>query len=211
MSRRTQRINSTTISDAERFHEELHSIHCHRRTPPLLGIFTTSASVTCGFIFRQVFTKERFIRMSNWKTNVDTIPLHTILIASDRPENISAWENLFQQRDCIVLAETSVSAAVQTARLVGPSLMLIDMNLPKQKRNAMLKELRLTSRGPILLLISANSVDAVLEANRAGADECLIKPINPAVLVVKAMAWLGHGERKHRGTTGQLRSLSPVS
>lgn len=175
------------------------------------GIFTTGASVTCGFIFRQVITQERFIRMSNWKTNVDTIPLHTVLIASDRPENISAWEDLFQQRNCIVLAESSYSAAVQTARLVGPSLMLIDMNLNKQKRNALLKELRMTSRGPILLLVSANTVDEVLEANQAGADECLIKPINPAVLVVKAMAWLGHGERKHRNTTGQLRSLSTIS
>ena len=68
--------------------------------------------------------------MANWKTNVDTIPLHTVLIASDQPQNISAWENLFQQRNCIVLAETSVPEAVQTARLVGPSLMLVDMNLP---------------------------------------------------------------------------------
>lgn len=148
--------------------------------------------------------------MSNWKTNVDTIPLHTILIASDQPVNISAWENLFQQRNCIVLTEATDSAAVQTARLVGPSLMLVDMNLPKQKLNALLKDLRLASRGPILLLVSANSVDAVIEANQAGADECLVKPINPAVLIVKAMAWLGHGERKHRGTTGQLGSLSPI-
>ena len=147
--------------------------------------------------------------MATWKTNVDTIPLHTVLIASDRPENISAWENLFQQRNCIVLAESSVSAALQTARLVGPSLMLVDMNLPKQKRNALLKELRMASRGPILLLISADTVDEVLEANQAGADECLVKPVNPAVLIVKAMAWLGHGQRKKNRTTGPL-SLNPI-
>ena len=95
--------------------------------------------------------------MATWKTDVDTIPLHTVLIASDRPENISAWENLFQQRDCIVLAESTAPAALQTARLVGPSLMLVDMNLSKQKRNTLLKELRNTGRGPILLLISANT------------------------------------------------------
>ena len=148
--------------------------------------------------------------MANWKTNVDTIPLHTVLIASDRPENISTWESLFQQRNCIVLAESSVSATLQTARLVGPSLMLVDMDLPKQKQNAMLNELRLASRGPILFLTSTNSVDAILEANRAGADEVLVKPVNPAVLVIKAMAWLGQGERKHRGTTGQLRRLNPI-
>ncbi|HKJ39905.1 MAG TPA: response regulator [Anaerolineales bacterium] len=149
--------------------------------------------------------------MASWKTNVDTIPLHTVLIASDRSENISAWENLFEQRNCIVLAESSVPATLQTARLVGPSLMLIDMKLPKQKRNALLKELRIASRGPIILLISADTVDEVIEARQAGADECLVKPVNPAVLIVKAMAWLGHGERRKQKSkgTGPL-SLNPI-
>ena len=141
--------------------------------------------------------------MATWKTDVDTIPLHTVLIASDHPENISALETLFQQRNCIVLTETNVPNALQTARLVGPSLMLVDMKLSKQKRDSMLKELRAASRGPIILLASANTVDEVLEANQAGADECLVKPVNPAVLIVKAMAWLGHGQRR-KHLTGPL-------
>jgi len=141
--------------------------------------------------------------MATWKTDVDTIPLHTVLIASDHPENISALEMLFQQRNCIVLSETTVSTALQTARLVGPSLMLVDMKLSRQKRDSMLKELRAASRGPIILIASANTVDEVLEANQAGADECLIKPVNPAVLIVKAMAWLGHGQRR-KYMTGPL-------
>jgi len=146
--------------------------------------------------------------MATWKTDVDTIPLHTVLIASDQAENISSLETLFQQRNCIVLSETTVANALQTARLVGPSLMLVDMKLSKAARNSMLRELRAASRGPILLLTTANTVDEVMEANQAGADECLVKPINPAVLVVKAMAWLGHGQRKP-SVTGPL-SVSPA-
>ncbi|HAV78681.1 MAG TPA: hypothetical protein DCX53_15135 [Anaerolineae bacterium] len=138
--------------------------------------------------------------MSARNINVDTIPLHTVLIASDRPENISVWENLFQLRDCIVLSESSISNTLQTARLVGPSLMLVDMNLSRQKRTTMLKELRLASRGPIILLVSANTAAEIIEAKQAGADECLLKPVNPAVLIVKAMAWLGHGKRHERPT-----------
>jgi DNA-binding response OmpR family regulator len=141
--------------------------------------------------------------MATWKTDVDTIPLHTVLIASDHPESISALETLFQQRNCIVLSETTTSNALQTARLVGPSLMLVDMKLTKQNRESMLRELRAASRGPIILITSANTVDEVLEANQAGADECLVKPVNPAVLIVKAMAWLGHGQRK-KYMTGPL-------
>ena len=136
--------------------------------------------------------------MVTWKTDVDTIPLHTVLIVSDQPENVAIWDALFSQRNCIVLAETKVTDALQSARLVGPSLMLVDLKLPKSERLNLLVGLRSASRGPILMLINANTVDEIVEANQEGADECLVKPVNPAVLVVKAMAWLGHGQRSER-------------
>jgi DNA-binding response OmpR family regulator len=136
--------------------------------------------------------------MVTWKTDVDTIPLHTVLIVSDHSENVAIWDALFSQRNCIVLTETNVSDALQSARLIGPSLMLIDMNLSKPERTSLLAGLREASRGPILMLITANTVDEIVEANQAGADECLVKPVNPAVLLVKAMAWLGHGQRAER-------------
>jgi DNA-binding response OmpR family regulator len=136
--------------------------------------------------------------MVTWKTDVDTIPLHTLLIVSDRPENVAVWDALFNQRNCIVLSESNISDALQSARLIGPSLMLVDINLSKPDRAYLLAGLRAASRGPILMLINANTVDEIVEANQEGADECLVKPVNPAVLVVKAMAWLGHGQRAER-------------
>jgi DNA-binding response OmpR family regulator len=139
--------------------------------------------------------------MVTWKTDLDTIPLHTVLIASDHPENVAIWDALFSQRNCIVLSEFNVSDALQTAQLIGPSLMLIDMNLSKSQRISLLSGLRAASRGPILMLINANTIDEIVEANQDGADECLVKPVNPAVLVVKAMAWLGHGQRVEHAPT----------
>ena len=136
--------------------------------------------------------------MVTWKTDADTIPLHTVLIISDQRENVAMWDTLFSQRNCIVLSEANVSNALQSARLVGPSLMLIDLKLSKTERLSLLEGLRSASRGPILMLITANTVDEIVEANQEGADECLVKPVNPAVLVVKAMAWLGHGQRSER-------------
>ena len=132
------------------------------------------------------------------KSELSTIPLHTVLIVSDQPDSVTTWETLFDQRNCIVLAETNTYDAIQTAGLVGPSLMLVDMKLSKRERAALLKGLRAASRGPILMTVSARTVDDIMEANQAGADECLIKPVNPAVLIVKAMAWLGHGEKSSR-------------
>src|SRR5689334_6846713 len=132
------------------------------------------------------------------KSEASTIPLHTVLIISDQPDTIAGWDTLFNQRNCIVLSETNIHDALQTASLVGPSLMLVDMQLTKAERAALLKGLRDASRGPILMTVSANTVEDIMEANQSGADECLIKPVNPAVLIVKAMAWLGHGEKSSR-------------
>lgn len=140
--------------------------------------------------------------MVTWKTDVDTA--HTVLIISDQPESAASWSVLFTQRNCIVLVESEMSDAVQSARLIDPSLIVVDIRLPQEKRGAFLRDLRSTCRGHILMLISANTVEEILEANRAGADECLVKPVNPAVLVIKAMAWLGHGHRT-------VREFAPVS
>lgn len=136
--------------------------------------------------------------MVTWKTDVDAMPLHTVLIVSDQPEDVAVWETLFSQRNCVVISESKLKDALQSARLIGPSLMLVDMNLSKADRASLLSGLRAASRGPILMLINATTVDEIVEANQEGADECLVKPINPGVLVVKAMAWLGHGQRVER-------------
>jgi DNA-binding response OmpR family regulator len=136
--------------------------------------------------------------MVTWKTNVDTA--HTVLIVSDQPELVATWTALFSQRNCIVLAEFKVADAIQSAHLVSPTLVLVDIDMPKEKRSSFLKGLRSVCRAPILMLITANTVDEILEANRSGADECFVKPVNPAVLVVKAMAWLGHGHRVEKAS-----------
>lgn len=156
----------------------------------------TAPSVTCGPATRQVYELRKEVFMVTWKTDVETA--YIVLIISDQPETAASWNTLFTQRNCIVLVESEASDAIQSARLIDPSLVVIDVQLPKARRAALLKELRATCRGYILMLISANTVDEILEANRLGADECLVKPVNSAVLVVKAMAWLGHGQRIER-------------
>ncbi|HET9915195.1 MAG TPA: response regulator [Anaerolineales bacterium] len=136
--------------------------------------------------------------MVAWKTDIDTTSLHTVLIVSDDQSNVEVWDTLFSQRNCIVLSESNISDALQSARLVGPSLMLVDLELSNSERASLLSGLRLASQGPILILIDAQTVSEIVEANHEGADECLVKPVNPTVLVVKAMAWLNHGQRGER-------------
>ena len=128
--------------------------------------------------------------MVAWKTDTNTIPLHTVLIVSDQPNSVAAWDARFSQRNCIVLSESSPRYAIQAARLVAPSLVLVDIQLTRNERIELIGELRKASRGPIIMLVSANTAQLAIEANESAADEYLLKPVNPAVLVIKAMAWL---------------------
>ena len=128
--------------------------------------------------------------MVAWKTDTNTIPLHTVLIVSDQPNSVAAWDALFSQRNCIVLSESSPRYAIQAARLVAPSLVLVDIQLTRNERIELIGELRKASRGPIIMLVSANTAQLAIEANESAADEYLLKPVNPAVLVIKAMAWV---------------------
>lgn len=130
--------------------------------------------------------------MVTWKTDIESQALHTVLILSDEPETATVWETLFQQRDCVILRETTLPGALQSARIIVPSITVIDMRLSQTERALLCKELRKAGTGPILMLVSADTVQQVIEANQAGADECLVKPVNPAVLVIKAMAWVSY-------------------
>ncbi|MCL4260786.1 MAG: hypothetical protein KJZ52_09190, partial [Anaerolineales bacterium] len=71
--------------------------------------------------------------MVAWKTDTNTIPLHTVLIVSDQPNSVAAWDALFSQRICIVLSESSPRYAIQAARLVAPSLVLVDIQLTRDE------------------------------------------------------------------------------
>ena len=133
-------------------------------------------------------------------TDIDTVPLHTVLILSDQSTSIAIWEPLFNQRNCIVLCESNISNALQGARLVGPSLMLVDLQLTKTERASLLKELREASRGPIIMLVSANTAQEVFEANMAGADECLI-----TVKGAEAPAHMPHAKR----SLGLIYAVNP--
>jgi DNA-binding response OmpR family regulator len=61
------------------------------------------------------------------------------------------------------------------------------------------------SAGPIFLLVSANIAQLAFEANEMVADKYLMKPVNPAVLVVKTMARLGHSRRAQRAQQPLMR------
>lgn len=125
-----------------------------------------------------------------WKSEITIHAFHTVLIVSRDAEMISVWETLFTQKDCAVVSEACEYDAVQTARLLAPSLIILDLDLPHTERIDLCSKLRSTTNGTLLLLAPRGDDQQLFEYYRAGVDERLSTPISPLVLLIKSMSWL---------------------
>jgi DNA-binding response OmpR family regulator len=126
--------------------------------------------------------------MTGWQ--FDTSDLHTVLLISKDRGMISVWETLFQQKNCYVLNENTPQAALQSARLTAPSLIILDLDLPQSERLDLCHKLRATTAGALLLLGPSNHNQNFFEYSHAGVNEYISTPISPMTLFVKSMAWL---------------------
>jgi CheY-like chemotaxis protein len=127
--------------------------------------------------------------MVAWKSTTD-FKMNTILIISQNREGIAVWESLFKQKSCLVVSEGTPHDALQTCKLLSPSLIILDLDLPQQEHIELCRSLRAVTSGALLLLSPSDSIPNVFEYYHAGVDEHLSTPISPMVLLVKSMAWL---------------------
>ena len=75
----------------------------------------------------------------------------------------------------------------------NPDLVILDLGLPGQDGFSVCRELRLTSSVPILILTARdNDIDHVVGLE-LGADDYVIKPVEPRVLVARIQALLRRG------------------
>jgi len=124
--------------------------------------------------------------------NSDNHPekLNTLLIISNDDEMISVWETLFEQKNCRVISETSARTGLQTARLIVPTLIVLNLDIPESEKLELCRELRATTNGTLLLMASKNNVREFSNYQYAGVDEFISTPISPMAFFIKAMAWL---------------------
>jgi DNA-binding response OmpR family regulator len=132
--------------------------------------------------------------MSAWKTQASADEIRTVLIVSQDSKMVAAWDLIFKQRGCYVIHEQSPRHALQSARLLSPALVIVDLDLTQSERLSLCKELRSTTRGTLLLLTYKTNEDEISEYYRAGVDERLSPTISPTVLLSKSLAWLAQQE-----------------
>ena len=126
--------------------------------------------------------------MIAWKSESE---LHTVLIISSDMEMVSVWETLFKQKNCRVINEVDSCAALQTAHLLCPALVVLHLDMPQHELISLCRDLRAATNGTLLLLApSDHNNQNVFEYYQAGVDEHIHTPISPMALLIKSMAWL---------------------
>jgi CheY-like chemotaxis protein len=165
------------------------------RAPPFLRFAFSSDGES---ITREKEASRIFGRVGHWSwippdsIGVDDIMnmnKHSVLILSDKNASVLDWAGAFRQRGLEVVSIDSPTLAIHHWRVHPPMLTVIDLSLPFEETRRACRSLRAISDAPILLVLPSASGDDILEAWRAGATECIVQPANPAVILLKALAW----------------------
>ena len=129
----------------------------------------------------------------------------SILIVCDEPTTSRIWGLCVTELHCRPLVANSIEQAVNIIEESSPDLIVIDVTSRDVNGIQMCHDLREHANAPLLLLTSINNESHSLEAYQAGVDDCIIKPISPALFLAKIRVWL------HRSWTVQVESLDKLT
>jgi DNA-binding response OmpR family regulator len=130
-----------------------------------------------------------------------------VFILCDQPATAPIWGYIIRDKGLVAILETSIQRAMDRSVEEIPDLIVIDVNAPHEQRIELCRKFRSLSASPILLFLPSNNEPEILEAYQSGVDECVVKPISPAIFLAKIMAWARRSwsEPMTPRTAGRLR------
>ena len=126
-----------------------------------------------------------------------------VFIVCDQNDTAPIWGYIIREKGLVAIVETSIERAIDIVKKETPDLIVIDLNVPHQKRIEIAHTVRSLSDSPILFFLPSNNENEILEAYQNGVDECVIKPISPAIFLAKILAW---SHRTHSQLTKPRRT-----
>ena len=113
-----------------------------------------------------------------------------VLIVSNQQTTGPLWVFSLQQQSLNVALESNPANTVARWEMEIPDLIILDMSFPEDATLDLIRKLRAETLTPILLLTPVRRDEYMLEAYKAGADDCLIKPVSPSLFQAKIKVWL---------------------
>ena len=111
-----------------------------------------------------------------------------ILIVDDNEIVRKVLQNTLLSEDYIVIEAENGIAALALALEHAPDLVITDLTMPEMDGIALIRELKTRdeTRGiPVIMLTASGEIDSEVEGIEAGADDYLVKPVNPKKLIVR--------------------------
>jgi two-component system phosphate regulon response regulator PhoB len=133
----------------------------------------------------------------------------TVLVVEDEPDIAELLQYVLTQEGFHVETAPDGRTALERARHVHPSLVVLDLMLPEVPGMEVLKALKGApeTRGARVILLTAkkDELDRVL-GFELGADDYVTKPFSPRELVLRAKAVLKRGADVPAAESGRIRS-----
>jgi len=128
-----------------------------------------------------------------------------ILLVEDDRRLAELVKDFLEGNDFIVYVEENGNRVLRQTQNVNPSLIILDVMLPGKDGLTLCQELRPGFKGPILMLTARNDdIDQVLGLE-FGADDYVIKPVEPRVLLARIRALL---RRYYHSDPGEHETLT---
>ncbi|CAG0976107.1 Phosphate regulon transcriptional regulatory protein PhoB [Anaerolineales bacterium] len=124
------------------------------------------------------------LNLSNSKAN------SRVFVICDQDATAPIWGYIIREKGLVAILENSVQRAMDRSIEDLPDLIVVDVNASHQQRMELCKKFRSVSASPILLFLPVNNESEILEAYQAGVDECVVKPISPALFTAKILVWM---------------------
>ena len=115
---------------------------------------------------------------------------NTVLLISQDDEMAGLLKTLFEKRNCRFISETTGKNGLASAKLLCPSLIILDLNLPNKELLNLCQDLRGTTNGALLVYNSDHRMPDLSELHLVGVDEIITAPISPMALLIKSLSWL---------------------
>jgi DNA-binding response OmpR family regulator len=127
-----------------------------------------------------------------------------ILIVSAEQGVSPLWAFDFTQQPLRVILESNPAKTLQRWAEILPDVLIFNID-SKALAIERIAELREEAVLPILLLTSLHDEKFLLETYKAGVDECILKPVSPALFHAKVKAWLRRSWNIPAGILDPLR------
>jgi DNA-binding response OmpR family regulator len=115
-----------------------------------------------------------------------------ILLITDDVDSGRVWTYSLRHRGLDVVLLGGIQDAVRHEQARSCRFIVVDVHATRPDNLHICRELRSQVSVPILLLTAQGDETSLLEAYRAGVDECIVRPVSPALFAARVDVWLRH-------------------